>query len=131
MGTEIGQVPHTPSADELIFGAGFRDKIAPARMALAMMIPCANGLYFGMRFRGVAIGLGGGILRVYAGEVVIAYKLVPPAVGGIVDIFFHGCFLLFFVFEVEVIQIQSFSPRFREKRWRVEGKGQVRNNGYF
>ena len=106
MSAEIGQVPHTPSADELLFGAGVRGKIAPARMALVMMIPCANGLYFGMGFGGVAIGLGGRIFRVYAREIVVANKLVPTAVGVIADVFFHGYFLLFFVFEVEVIQIQ-------------------------
>jgi hypothetical protein len=93
----------------LLFGVGFRGNIAPARMVLVMMIPCADGLYFGMGFRGVAIGLGCGIFRVHAGEIVVAYQLVTPAVGGIVDVFFHGCFLLFFVFEVEVIQIQPFA----------------------
>jgi hypothetical protein len=93
----------------LLFGAGFRDKIAPARMALVMMIPCANGLYFGIGFGGVAIGLGRGIFRAHTGEVVIAYKFIPPAVGGIVDVFFHGCFLLLLVFEVEVIKIQLFT----------------------
>ena len=106
MGAEIGQVPYTPRADGLIFDAGFRDKIAPARMALVMMIPCANGLYFGMGFGDVATGFGRGISGMCEGDIVIAYKFIPPAIGGIVDVFFHGCFLLFFVFEVEVIQIQ-------------------------
>jgi hypothetical protein len=112
-------------ADIILIGYIIRDRrerisLNPSE-PLAQRGSCANGLYFGMGFGGVAIGLGRGIFRVYAGEVVIAYKLVPPAVGVIVDVFFHGCFLLFFVFEVEVIQITLIAVGSGEV-WRVRDR---------